>query len=297
MPRAVWLAGWGAALAAVGTSTTQAPTRFIAAAGDIATCGSGQQAATAAVLDSLLPPTLRLDTALVATLGDNAYETGSKEDYAACYHPTWGRHKARTRPAVGNHEYLTAEAGAYFEYFGAAAGDPARGYYSYDHGAWHVVVLNSNCAAVGGCVAGSPQERWLRADLAAHPRPCTLAYWHHPRYSSGAVHGNALFMSDLWQALMDFGVDLALSGHEHVYERFAPLDADGAPHPAGVRSFVVGTGGRALYRFGPAQPGSQVRDNSSFGVLWLTLRPAGYDWQFVPAPPGAFTDRGSDVCR
>lgn len=274
-----------------------APTRYLAAAGDIATCDGGGQEATAALLDALFPPSMRLDTGLVAVLGDNAYESGSKEEYLACYHPTWGRHKARTRPAVGNHEYVTAGASAYFEYFGAAAGDPARGYYSFDHGAWHVVALNSNCAEVGGCQAGSPQETWLRADLAAHSAACTLAFWHHPRFNSGAVHGDAAFMRDIWQALMDHGADVVLAGHEHLYERFAPLDADGQPDAAGPRSFVVGTGGRALYPFGPPRTGSEARDNTSHGVLWLTLRPEGYDWLFVPAPPGTFSDAGSDLCR
>lgn len=279
------------------TMAADGPTRFVAAAGDVATCGSGQQAATAALLDALFPPGMRADAGVLAVLGDNAYEAGTKQEYEVCYHPTWGRHKTRTRPAAGNHEYATPGASGYFDYFGAAAGDPTRGYYSYELGAWHVVVLNSNCDAVGGCEAGSPQEAWLRADLTAHPNLCTLAYWHHPRFNSGAVHGNATFMRDVWQALMDHGVELALAGHEHLYERFAPLDADGAPHPQGVRSFVVGTGGRAFYKFSAPQPGSEARDNRTFGVLWLTLRPDGYDWQFVPAAPGTFSDAGSALCH
>lgn len=282
---------------AASVAQAQAPTRFLAAAGDVATCDGGQQAATAALLDALFPPAMRLSAGVLAVLGDNAYESGSKQEYEACYGPTWGRHKKRTRPAVGNHEYVTPGASGYFDYFGAAAGDPTRGYYSFEHGAWHVVVLNSNCAAIGGCGPGSPQETWLRADLGAHPSACTLAYWHHPRFNSGAVHGNAAFMRDLWQALVDHGVDLALSGHEHLYERFAPLDADGNPHPDGVRSFVVGTGGRALYPFATPQPGSQVRNNTTFGVLWLTLRPDSYDWLFVPAAPGTFSDSGTALCH
>ncbi len=276
----------------------QAPTVYMAAAGDIATCGSSTQAATAAVLDALIAPTARRSSIVVAALGDNAYEWGTKEEFQSCYHPTWGRHKARTRPAVGNHEYLTAGASSYFEYFGEAAGDPQTGYYSYDHGAWHVVVLNSNCAEAGGCHAGSAQETWLRADLAAHPAACTLAYWHHPRFSSGSVHGNNAATRDLWQALMDHDADLVLVGHEHDYERFAALDADGTPSAQGLRSFVVGTGGRALSPLTtPPITGSEARSASAHGVLWLTLRPTSYAWQFVPAAPGTFTDSGSDVCH
>ncbi len=159
-----------------------APDAFMVAAGDIADCTAGP-AITAALVDSL-PGT-------VATLGDNAYQRGTADEFARCYEPTWGRHKARTRPSVGNHEYGTPGAAGYFGYFGAAAGEPGKGWYSYDLGAWHVVVLNSNCTHVGGCGAGSAQERWLRADLTANPRRCTLAYWHHPAFSSGNAHGGS----------------------------------------------------------------------------------------------------------
>lgn len=281
----------------VSSRPVEAPTRLVVAAGDIATCPGGQQAATAALVDALVPATTRLSTAVVAVLGDNAYEQGTKDDYLGCYDPSWGRHKARTRPAVGNHEYLTPGAEGYFDYFGAAAGDRDRGYYSYGLGAWHVVVLNSNCGAIGGCQAGSAQETWLRADLAAHPTACTLAYWHHPRFSSGAVHGSNPSLADLWKALVDAGAEVALAGHEHFYERFAPLDAAGNPAPLGLRSFIVGTGGRTLYPFATPLPGSEARDNATFGVLRLTLRPTSYDWQFVPAPPGSFTDSGSAACH
>ena len=280
-----------------GAAPAAAPTRFVVAAGDIATCPGGQQAATAALVDGLLPATLRAGAAVVAVLGDNAYERGTKEEYDACYDASWGRHRWRTRPAAGNHEYLTPGADGYFSYFGAAAGDPARGYYSYELGAWHVAVLNSNCAAVGGCEAGSPQAAWLEADLAAHPAACTLAYWHHPRFSSGAVHGSNAALGDIWKILAEAGADVALAGHEHFYERFAPLDGGGTPAAAGLRSFIVGTGGRTLYPFATPLPGSEVRDNQTFGVLFLTLEPGSYDWQFVPALPGTFTDAGSTACH
>jgi hypothetical protein len=259
-------------------------------AGDIADCASSGDEATASLLDGL--------SGTVITLGDNAYDSGTASEFANCYHPTWGRHKARTRPAPGNHEYLTPGASGYFGYFGAAAGDPARGYYSYDLGAWHVIALNSNCANVGGCGAASPQEVWLRADLAAHPAACTLAYWHHPRFSSG-LHGSATTYQALWQALYAYDADLVLVGHDHDYERFAPQDPSGNADPArGLREFVVGTGGRALYPFpGAAEANSEVRDSNSWGVLRLTLHPASYDWQFIPVAGQTFTDEGHASCH
>jgi hypothetical protein len=275
------------------------PDPILVAAGDIASCTSDGAEATARLLDAFFPPDAPPERGVVAALGDNAYPRGSLGDYTACYEPTWGRHRARTRPAPGNHEYLTPGAEGYFDYFGSAAGDPARGYYSYDIGAWHVAVLNSNCDAVGGCEAGSTQETWLRDDLARHPSPCALAYWHHPLFSSGVIHGGDSVVRDLWLALQDHGVELVLAGHEHNYERFAPQDADGQPDAArGVREFVVGTGGNdVLYGFGPTDPDSEVRENDSYGVLELTLHPRGYNWRFLPAAGATFTDEGSEVCH
>jgi hypothetical protein len=204
--------------------------------------------------------------------------------------------KATTRPAPGNHEYNTAGATGYYAYFGAAAGDPARGYYSYDVGTWHLVALNSNCAAIGGCGAGSAEEQWLRADLAAHPAACTLAYWHHPRWSTGD-HGSSAIYDGLWKALYAFGAELVLNGHDHHYERFAPQTAAGALDQArGLREFVVGTGGRSHYGTPTIRANSEVRNSDTFGVLRLTLRPAGYDWRFVPAA-GSFTDAGTASCH
>ena len=171
-------------------------TPTLLAAGDIADCSSDGDEATAKLLDGL--------AGTVATLGDNVYESGTASEFTNCYDPSWGRHKSRTRPAPGNHDYLTSGASGYFGYFGAAAGDPQKGYYSYDLGSWHIVVLNSNCAQVGGCGAGSPQETWLRQDLAAHPTTCTLAYWHHPRFSFGK-YSNDPRTQALWQALYDGG--------------------------------------------------------------------------------------------
>ena len=258
----------------------------IVAAGDIASCGGSGDEATAALLDGV-PGT-------VVALGDNAYPSGAPADYTGCYHPSWGASKDRTRPVPGNHDYDTPGAAGYFGYFGAAAGDPAQGYYSYDIGTWHVVALNSECAPVGGCEAGSPQETWLRADLAANQLDNILAYWHHPRYSSGFTHGSSTRVRDLYQALYEFGADVLLAGHEHNYERFAPQDADGRADPAwGIRQFVVGTGGGGHYDFCAAIANSEVRNADTFGVLKLTLHPDSYDWEFVPEAGRTFTDTGS----
>ena len=259
------------------------------AAGDIADCGSSGDEATAALLDTL--------DGTIITLGDNVYPSGTADQFAQCYEPSWGRHKARTRPAPGNHDYATPGAAGYYGYFGESAGDPSAGYYSYGLGAWHVVALNSNCREVGGCEAGSPQEQWLRADLAAHPAACTLAYWHHPRFSSGR-HGSTAQMAAIWQTLYDAGADVVLSGHDHLYERFAPQDPSGAADPArGIRQFTVGTGGESFYNFRRVLPTSEVRHTGTPGVLKLTLYPASYDWEFVPVAGATFTDAGSDACR
>lgn len=191
-------------------------TAVLIAVGDIADCGTRADEATALLVRDM--------AGTIATLGDHVYDNGSKQEFADCYHPTWGRVKARTRPAPGNHDYGTRGGQGYFGYFGGAAGDRGRGYYSYGLGGWHIVVLNSNCTEVRGCGRDSPQGRWLRKDLAAHPTTCTLAYWHHPLFSSGTEHGGDDAMKPAWEALYDAGVDVVLSGHEHNYERFAPQD-------------------------------------------------------------------------
>jgi hypothetical protein len=260
-------------------------------AGDIADCrGLYGAEATGKLLDQI-PGT-------VMAVGDLAYPDGSKENFE-CYHKTWGRVKSRTRPAPGNHEFHAAGATPYFEYFGAAAGDPRTGYYSYEIGTWHIIVLNSECKDVGGCEAGSPQEKWLRADLAAHPVACTLAYWHKPLFSSGGTHGNDLTVKGLWQALYEANADVVINGHDHDYERFAPQTPDGVADPSrGIREFVVGTGGKNHRPFSePPKPNSEVRDFTAFGVLKLTLKARGYDWQFIPEPGKSFTDSGSGSCH
>jgi hypothetical protein len=234
----------------------------------------------------------------ILVLGDLAYEDGSSRQFEECYDPTWGGVKDRTHPVPGNHEYETSGASGYFDYFGAAAGEPGKGYYSFNIGEWHIVAINSNCDAIGGCGAGSAQEQWLREDLAANPTRCTLAYWHHPMYSTGLHGSHVSRMRALWQALYDYGAEIVLSGHDHHYERFAPQNASSRLDvDAGIRQFVVGTGGRSLYDLESLIPNSEVRSNSTYGVLRLILRPAGYDWEFVPVSGGRFTDSGSGGCH
>jgi ABC-type transporter MlaC component len=278
------------ALAGKHSGAAPAGSFVLVGAGDIASCSSDGDEATATLLDTI--------DGTVFTLGDHAYEAGTPIEFAACYEPSWGRHKSRTRPSPGNHDYLTPSASGYFDYFGPAAGDPDRGYYSYGLGAWHIIVLNSNCSDVGGCGPGSPQERWLRADLAAHPATCTLAYWHHPRFSSGA-QGNEADVTAFWQALYEHGAEIVLGGHDHVYERFAPQKPNGEPDPVGgVRQFVVGTGGATRHRFdGPPTANSESRDDDTFGVLKLTLHPTSYEWRFIPVAGRTFTDSGRGRCR
>jgi hypothetical protein len=273
------------------TRTARESDPVLVGAGDIADCAdiSGAEA-TAKLLDAT-PGT-------VFTAGDNAYEEGTAEQFAKCYDPTWGRYKARTRPSVGNHEFHSGGATPYFDYFGAVAGDPKKGFYSYELGSWHIIVLNSECQEVGGCQTGSVEEQWLSADLREHPSVCALAYWHKPLFSSGAKHGNDPEIKPFWNDLYAARVTVVINGHDHDYERFAPQDPDGKADSAhGIREFVVGTGGKSHRPFGVAKANSEVRNADTFGVLKLVLAPHGYDWQFIPEPGKPFTDSGSDQCR
>jgi hypothetical protein len=246
-------------------SSSAAPDPVIAAAGDIACDPAADggaparcdQAATAAQIVALKP-------VAVLALGDQQYEKNTASAYASVFDKSWGQFKDLIHPTIGNHEYLTPDAAGYFGYFGAAAGDPSQGYYSWNLGAWHVIALNSECSHIGGCRSGSPQETWLKADLAANPTACTL---------------------------------VALAGHNHDYERFPTLDGSGNPDPAGVQEFVVGTGGKNHYPFKAPAIAGEVRDDTSFGILRMTLHSASYDWEFLPAPGYAFTDSGSMACR
>jgi acid phosphatase type 7 len=273
---------------AVLTPSGQAGDPVLVGAGDIASCDHDLDEATAKLLDGI--------RGTVFTLGDNAYDDGTESEFKNCYNSTWGRHKERTRPAAGNHEYRTDEAAPYYRYFGSAAGEQGKGYYSYDLGTWHIVVLNSNCKYVGGCDAGSDQERWLRSDLAAHPARCTLAYWHHPRFSSGKYHDDHP-MEAMWEALYEAGSDLVLAGHDHNYQRFAPQNPSGEADPErGIRQIVVGTGGAKHYEIGDPVANSEAYSDSATGVLKLTLHTTSYDWEFVPIPGESFTDSGSAPC-
>ena len=278
------------ALPSSSTGVEEEKDAVLIGAGDIADCSDLAGAEATAKLLEANPGT-------VMALGDLAYPNGAPQDFK-CYDKTWGRVKDRTRPAVGNHEFHSSGASYYFQYFGAAAGDPKTGYYSYELGTWHIIVLNSECKEVGGCWSGSPEEKWLRADLAAHPTGCTLAYFHKPRFSSGLNHGNDPEVGAFWQALYDFNAELILNGHDHDYERFAPQDPNGkADSKRGIREFVVGTGGKGHREFGLHKPHSEVRNNDTFGVLKLTLKPTGYDWKFIPEAGKAFTDSGSGSCH
>ena len=263
-----------------------APDPVLVGAGDIATCGHRGDEATAELLANT--------RGTVFTLGDNAYPAGSIADFNDCYGPSWGTNKYRTKPSVGNNEYHTPGASGYFVYFGTKAGDSEKGYYSYDLGEWHIVVLNSTCSEIG-CEAGSAQERWLEADLAAHPNRCTLAYWHQPRFSS---KGEAPFVGPFWEALYEAGAEVILNGHTHAYERFAPQRPDGTrDEERGIREFVVGTGGSPLGSFVNVKPNSQIRNASTHGVLKLTLHPGSYEWKFVPVAGKTFTDSGTESCH
>ena len=253
-------------------------------AGDIASCSYADDEATGRLLDSI--------RGVVFTAGDDAYPNGTVDDFAHCYDPTWGRHKSRTRPAIGNHDFRTDAGAPYYAYFGAAAGDSGLGYYSYDLAGWHVIVLNSNLSVS----AGSPQNVWLHADLSAHSATCTVAYWHHPRFSSGE-HGNSSDMEAAWQALYDANGDVVISAHDHTYERFAPQTPTGALDTTrGIREFVAGTGGSDFYAFTSIRANSQVRINTVHGVLKLTLYPSSYEWAFIGTDRVVY-DSGTGSCH
>jgi chitodextrinase len=289
-----------AASGTTGTGSSGDP--VVATAGDIAcdpndgrynggagTATACKQRATSNILFSS-------DVAAVLPLGDNQYEQATQWQFMQSYDASWGRVFALTRPVPGNHEYLTQGATGYYGYFGSRAGDPTKGYYSFDVGAWHIIALNSECANVGGCGRNSPQEVWLRNDLATHSNVCTLAYWHRPRFTSG-LHGNDDTFATWWFDLYNAGADVVLAGHDHDYERFAPQDDAANSTPNGIREFVVGTGGQEHEPFITPAANSQVFNNDTFGVMKLTLHSASYDWQFVPEAGGTFTDSGAASCH
>jgi hypothetical protein len=281
----VLLALLALAMAPAAALEAQADPVVLVGAGDIAECGSRGHNATADLLDAI--------AGTVFTVGDNAYGDGTAAEFAQCYHPSWGRHKARTRPSPGNHDYETGAGSGYFAYFGELAGPAGKGYYSYDLSDWHIISLNSNV----NMRSGSPQETWLRADLAATTKQCVLAYWHHPRFSS-SKHGSQSQTQPLWEALYEHGAEIVIGGHDHTYERFAPQTPDGRADPGrGIRQFVVGTGGKGHYGFRRPLPNSEARDNTSYGVLKLTLNRGSYSWAFIPTAGDSFADSGSGTCH
>ena len=276
-----------------GSQRNSADDPVLVGAGDIASCDDLAGAYATAKLIENIPGT-------VFAVGDLAYPDGSDEQFANCYGPTWGRFKDRTRPAPGNHEYHNNNGAiGYVHYFGAAAGDPKKAYYSYELGKWHIIALNSECAAAGGCDPESEQAKWLQQDLARHPAACTLAYFHRPLFSSGLAHGADPELKPLWEILYRGGADVVINGHDHDYERFAPQDPNGRPDSKhGIREFVVGTGGKNSHRFfGAASANSEIRNADTFGVLKLTLHSKSYDWQFVPEEGKTFTDSGRGKCH
>ena len=270
-------------------------TVILVGAGDIAGCEDLSGAQATAELLSKIPGT-------VFAAGDLAYEDGSAANFKDCYDKTWGPFKDRTKPALGNHEYHEPTASAYFQYWGDMAGPAGQGYYSYDIGNWHVVVLNTNCyiKSLGGCAEGSPQEIWLKQDLQEHANDCIVAYGHHALYSSGislkhAVHTE---LRPLWQDLYAAHADLVLAGHEHSYERFAAQDPNGKiDEKNGIREIVAGTGGRSHDLLGIPMKNSEVRNWNTYGVLKLTLAPDKYTWEFIPAQGKPFTDSGTAACH
>lgn len=248
-------------------------------AGDMGTCASTNDEATARLLDSL-PGT-------IFTAGDNDYRDATPEPtYGVCFDSTWGRHKWRVRPAAGDDDSLSG----YFSYFGAAAHGP-KGYYSYDLWTWHVIVLNSAVAVDSGAV------QWLRADLAAHAALCTVAISHRPLFSSGNS-GNSPGQAVYFQPLDDAGAELILDGNDHDYERFAAQQADATADPDGLVEIVVGTGGKSHGRINlPLAANSVIQNADTYGVLRLVLHATSYDWQFIPVAGKTFTDAGSGSCH
>jgi acid phosphatase type 7 len=276
-------------LTPIDTPTQVVPTSppMLIGAGDIAACGFDGAEKTARIID-------RYSEAEVFTAGDNQQDQGSWDQFMECYDPTWGRFKSRTHPTIGNHEYQTDNGDPYFRYFGARAGEPGKGYYSYNIGTWHIISVNTNCSSAD-CGKNSPQEKWLRADLETSNARCTLMVWHVPRWSSGPVSTNRNSIN-LWNIAVDYNVEVVISGHNHMYERFAPMDKEGKLDPKGVQEFVVGTGGSPLFDFGPIVTNSEVQYNQSNGVILFRLYSETYSWQFI-STEGEFTDVGSGSCH
>jgi hypothetical protein len=269
------------------------PAEVILAAGNIAKCGSTNDETTASLLDNL-PGT-------VFALGDIAFPGGSPQAYSDCYEPSWGRHKARTYAVLGNHEYESGNATASFDYFGERAGPRGRGYYSFELGNWHIIVLDVNDFTVDSLspFPGSAQDLWLQADLAANGKHCTLAMWHSPRFFSSNTPGytSNLYVTPVWDRLYAANVDVVLNGHQHQYERFPPMTPSGVRDEfRGIRQFNAGTGGESAEMPIGLAPDREVLTDA-FGILKLTLDDGSYSWEFIPTVAGAFSDSGAGTCR
>ncbi|NND02547.1 MAG: hypothetical protein HKN91_07155, partial [Acidimicrobiia bacterium] len=268
-------------------------THMIITAGDIAHCDNTNDADTANLIGQIIAGTSLPVT--VVPLGDLAYEAGTDEEFANCYDPTWGQHKAITMPVVGNHEYNTPNAQGYYDYFGAVAA-PSNGWYRYELGDWEIYALNSNCGPIGGCGPATPQVEWLRSELAASTNVCTLAFHHHPRFTTQTPFNN---LAEFWKAMYDFGGDLILSAHAHYYAHSSLQDWEGNLDPVmGIRQIIAGTGGRSLHTFpGDTHPNQEVVDNTKYGVVVIELSADGYDWQFRRVGDGAVVYSGSGTCH
>lgn len=278
------------------TIDTNTADPVIVAVGDIA-CNTSSYTSTTCRHAQTAERMITINPDAVITLGDNQYQNGELSNFQTYYHPTWGQAFDKTYPAPGNHEYGTPNAAGYFDYFGTRAGNTSNGYYSFDIGSWHVVSLNSNCVTFNddSCSNGSPQADWLQNDLETHNNGCTLVYWHHPRYSAG-THGDNSRMDYFWQLLDANNVDVALAGHDHNYQRFAPMDSTGSYDPNGIREFVVGTGGKSHYSLNTSDNNLESYKTSTFGVLKMTLHDTSYDWEFVGETGDVF-DSGSWNCN
>ena len=294
----------------VAYQVVEASDPVIAAAGDIAcdpaspTFHNGNGSSTACHEKSTSNLLVGTGLTAVLPLGDEQYNCGGYQAFVQSYDPTWGRVLAMSHPVAGNHEYLTSggtdcsaasDAAGYFEYFGSNAGPSGKGYYSYNIGAWHIIALNSNCDKVGGCGGGSPQYNWLQADLAANTSLCTLAYWHHPLFSSGGYTSSAV--KAFWTLLYTYHADVVLNGHAHIYERFAAQTPSAVLDSHGIREFIVGTGGDNHTALTTTAANSEVRNGSTFGVLRIILHSGSYAWKFTPEGGATFTDSGSTACH
>ena len=277
---------------AIPPTTTPTPTPtpvYFSGAGDIAICGQEGDDLTAALLRD------RVGSGLYFIAGDASNEDGSLYEYQNCFEPSWGQLVPDLRVVPGNHDYHSNPLENFWLYFDGVAGEPGKGWYSFEHGGWHIVMLNSNCGYVG-CGPSSEQIAWLKADLANSSSACTLAVWHHPRFNSGFA-GNAEWLHYFWEALHDHGADVVVTGHDHHYERIAKVDPMGRPQdPGGIRSFIVGTGGAGFYAIDKILPISEVRITRQFGIIQFEFFPDGYTWQFINVD-GELLDQGSDACN